>query len=188
MNVSNQAQNFKSTLNNCRLGQSLTRNTNCQYQNTTLLLFFVSRLLLSLEVICCSLFVALHHNIAQRKGLPKQTSWHTLSTTKLRRQQKKFASNAVFKDGVDQWFATFFKLQTPNLSNLLLRTPHKLTQVDTTRSKATFTRDAFLLSLAKTYLFEDMMGRIYFFQVKISNCTKHYSLLTQKQLNFLDWL
>ena len=30
-----------------------------------------------------------------------------------------------------QWFSTFFKSRTPKLSNLLLRTPHKSTQIDT---------------------------------------------------------
>ena len=32
---------------------------------------------------------------------------------------------------VYQWFSTFFKSRTPKLSYLLLRTPYKLTQIDT---------------------------------------------------------
>ena len=32
---------------------------------------------------------------------------------------------------LEQWFSTFFKSRTPKLSYLLLRTPYKLTQIDT---------------------------------------------------------
>ena len=83
---------------------------------------------------------------------------------------------------LSQWFSTFFKSQTPDLSNLLLRTPHKLTrfqfsaqnQVKSKKKKViTSSDDLFCIE----YVGEELKKRVY-----------PYNLLFTKNDYFLKYI